>query len=73
VVNGRGPQGTLYRRAHWQMPEGERIIADLNPRIFGGYDPIRIVFAPALRFCGRATWQRRCLVPQQVRSFLMSR
>jgi hypothetical protein len=31
------------------------MIADLNSRLFGGYDPIRIVFLPALHFYGRVT------------------
>ena len=37
------PQVTLYRRERWETPEGERIIAELDPGIVGGYGPICIV------------------------------
>src|SRR5258708_7578673 len=33
------PQVTLYRRERWETPEGERIIATLDPGIVGGYGP----------------------------------
>jgi len=31
------PQVTRYRRERWQTPQGETIIADLDPGIVGGY------------------------------------
>src|SRR5712692_7593301 len=33
------PQVTLYRRERWETPEGETIIAALDPGIVGGYGP----------------------------------
>src|SRR5215468_10041538 len=33
------PQVTLYRRERWETPEGERIIAELDLGIVGGYGP----------------------------------
>ena len=33
------PQVTLYCRERWETPEGERIIAALDPGIVGGYGP----------------------------------
>jgi hypothetical protein len=33
------PQVTLYRRERWETPEGERIVAELDPGIVGGYGP----------------------------------
>src|ERR1700741_5624564 len=33
------PTVTCYRRERWQTPDGETILADLDPGIIGGYGP----------------------------------
>ncbi|HWO45427.1 MAG TPA: transposase [Methylomirabilota bacterium] len=52
------PQVTLYRRERWETPEGERIIATLDPGIVGGYGPNVHRFVLALHFCGQVTCER---------------
>src|SRR5215475_8826420 len=52
------PQVTLYRRERWETPEGERIIAALDPEIIGGYGPNLHRFVLALHFCGQVTCER---------------
>jgi Transposase IS66 family len=52
------PQVTLYRRERWETPEGERIIADLDPGIIGGYGPNLHRFVLALHFSGQVTCER---------------
>ena len=39
------PQVTRYRRERWQTPEGETIIAELDPGIVGGMAPICIAWS----------------------------
>ena len=52
------PQVTLYRRERWETPERERIIADLDPGIVGGYGPNLHRFVLALHFSGQVTCER---------------
>ena len=52
------PQVTLYCRERWETPEGERIIAALDPGIVGGYGPILHRFVLALHFSGQVTCER---------------
>ncbi len=52
------PQVTLYRRERWETPEGERIVAELDPGIVGGYGPNLHRFVLALHFSGQVTCER---------------
>ena len=52
------PQVTLYCRERWETPEGERIIAALDPGIVGGYGPNLHRFVLALHFSGQVTCER---------------
>ena len=52
------PQVTLYRRERWETPEGERIIAALDPGIVGGYGPNLHRLVLALHFSGQVTCER---------------
>src|SRR5215468_10451054 len=52
------PQVTLYRRERWETPEGERIIAELDFGIVGGYGPNLHRFVLALHFSGQVTCER---------------
>jgi len=52
------PQVTLYRRERWETPEGERIIATLDPGIVGGYGPNLHRLVLALHFSGQVTCER---------------
>ena len=52
------PQVTRYRRERWQTPEGETIIAELDPGIIGGYGPNLHRFVLALHFSGQVTCER---------------
>src|SRR5713101_2597602 len=52
------PQVTLYRRERWETPEGERIIATLDPGIVGGYGPNLHRLILALHFSGQVTCER---------------
>ena len=47
------PQVTLYCRERWETPEGETIIAALDPGIVGGYGPNCIA------------WSWRCISPDK--------
>jgi hypothetical protein len=52
------PQVTRYRRERWETPQGERIIADLDPGIVGGYGPNLHRLVLALHFSGQVTCER---------------
>jgi len=52
------PQVTLYRRERWETPEGERIIAELDRGIVGGYGPNLHRLVLALHFSGQVTCER---------------
>src|ERR1700688_3373888 len=52
------PQVTLYRRERWETPEGERIIAALDPGIVGGYGPNLHRLVLALHYSGQVTCER---------------
>src|SRR6266851_5740145 len=52
------PQVTLYRRERWVTPEGETIIAALDPGIVGGYGPNLHRLILALHFSGQVTCER---------------
>jgi hypothetical protein len=52
------PQVTRYRRERWQTPQGETIIADLDPGIVGGYGPNLHRLVLALHFSGQVTCER---------------
>jgi hypothetical protein len=52
------PQVTLYRRERWETPEGERIIAALDPGIVGGYGPNLHRLVLALHFSAQVTCER---------------
>ena len=54
------PQVTLYCRERWETPEGERIIAALDPGIVGGYGPNLLRFVLALHFSGQVNCE--CIV-----------
>jgi hypothetical protein len=49
---------TRYRRERWETPEGERIIAELDPGIVGGYGPNLHRLVLALHFSGQVTCER---------------
>ena len=49
------PQVTRYRRERWETPEGETIIAELDPGIIGGYGPNLHRLVLALHFSGQVT------------------
>ena len=52
------PQVTRYRRERWITPEGEMVIAALDPGIVGGYGPNLHRFVLALHFSGQVTCER---------------
>jgi len=52
------PQVTRYRRERWETPEGETIIAPLDPGIVGGYGPNLHRLVLALHFSGQVTCER---------------
>jgi hypothetical protein len=52
------PQVTRYRRERWETPEGETIIAELDPGIVGGYGPNLHRLVLALHFSGQVTCER---------------
>jgi hypothetical protein len=52
------PQVTRYRRERWITPEGETVIAALDPGIVGGYGPNLHRFVLALHFSGQVTCER---------------
>ena len=49
------PQVTLYCRQRSETPEGEQIIASLDPWIIGGYSPNLHRFVLALHFSAQVT------------------
>ena len=52
------PQVTRYRRERWETPEGETIIAALDPGIIGGYGPNLHRLVLALHYSGQVTCER---------------
>jgi hypothetical protein len=52
------PKVTLYRRERWKTPDGETIIATLDPGIVGSYGPNLHRFILALHFSGQMTCER---------------
>src|ERR1700757_2521184 len=52
------PQVTRYRRERWETPEGETIIAKLDPGIVGGHGPNLHRLVLALHFSGQVTCER---------------
>ena len=52
------PQVTRSRRDRWETPEGETIIAPLDPGIVGGYGPNLHRLVLALHFSGQVTCER---------------
>src|SRR6202162_5917368 len=52
------PQVTRYRRERWETPQGDRIIAALDPGIVGGYGPNLHRLVLALHFSGQVTCER---------------
>jgi hypothetical protein len=52
------PLVTLYRRERWETPEGETLIAPLDPGIIGGYGPHLHRFVLMLHFQGQMTCER---------------
>jgi hypothetical protein len=52
------PQVTRYRRERWETPEGETIIAELDPGIIGGYGPNLHRLVLALHYSGQVTCER---------------
>ena len=52
------PHVTRYRRERWETPEGETIIAELDPGIVGGYGPNLHRLVLALHFSGQVTCER---------------
>ena len=52
------PQVTRYRRERWITPEGDTVIAALDPGIVGGYGPNLHRFVLALHFSGQVTCER---------------
>src|ERR1700686_2891992 len=52
------PQVTRYRRERWETPDGETIIAELDPGIIGGYGPNLHRLVLALHYSGQVTCER---------------
>jgi hypothetical protein len=52
------PQVTRYRRERWETPQGETIIAALDPGIIGGYGPNLHRLVLALHYSGQVTCER---------------
>ena len=49
---------TLYRRERWETPDGETLIAPLEPGIVGGYGPHLHRLVLMLHFQGQMTCER---------------
>jgi len=49
---------TRYRRERWETPDGETIVAELDPGIVGGYGPHLHRLVLALHFSGQVTCER---------------
>jgi transposase IS66 family protein len=52
------PLVTRYRRERWETPDGETIVAELDPGIVGGYGPNLHRTVLALHFQGQMTCER---------------
>lgn len=52
------PKVTRYRRERWETPDGETIVAKLEPGIVGGYGPNLHRLVLALHFAGQMTCER---------------
>ena len=52
------PKVTLYRRERWETPDGETVVAELDPGIVGGYGPHLHRLVLALHFAGQMTCER---------------
>jgi hypothetical protein len=52
------PSVTLYRRERWETPDGQTLIAPLDPGIVGGYGPHLHRFVLMLHFQGQMTCER---------------
>jgi hypothetical protein len=52
------PTATRYRRERWETPDGETIVAELDPSIVGGYGPHLHRLVLALHFSGQVTCER---------------
>jgi transposase IS66 family protein len=52
------PKVTRYRRERWETPDGETIVAELDPGIIGGYGPNLHRLVLALHFAGQTTCER---------------
>jgi Transposase IS66 family len=52
------PTVICYRRERWQTPDGETILADLDPGIIGGYGPNLHRLVLMLHFQGQVTCER---------------
>lgn len=52
------PKVTLYRRERWETPDGETMIAKLDPGIVGGYGPNLHRLILTLHFSGQMSCER---------------
>jgi len=52
------PSATLYRRERWETPDGQTLIAPLEPGIVGGYGPHLHRLVLMLHFQGQMTCER---------------
>jgi len=52
------PKVTRYRRERWETPNGETVIAELDPGIVGGYGPNLHRLVLILHFSGQMTCER---------------
>ena len=52
------PSVTCYRRERWETPDGQTLIAPLDPGIVGGYGPHLHRFVLMLHFQGQMTCER---------------
>jgi Transposase IS66 family len=52
------PKVTRYRRERWETPNGETIVAELDPGIVGGYGPNLHRLVLMLHFSGQMTCER---------------
>jgi hypothetical protein len=52
------PKVTLYRRERWETPDGETMIAKLDPGIVGGYGPNLQRLILTLHFSGQMSCER---------------
>ena len=52
------PEVTLYRRERWETPDGETLVAPLDPGVVGGYGPHLHRLVLLLHFQGQMTCER---------------